>query len=170
LEVVFAFFANPANLPLLMPPKLETRIEEAKLMVPETARPPMPSLVAKLPSVAAGAGSEILIGFFPFAWPRVRMQSRVRITEFEWNSHFCDEQIQGPFHRFHHRHSTSAAVRKGVHGTEVTDTIEYSLPFGAIGNLGNGMIRRNLMRTFAHRQQRLNEVLAAVLRLAEQCG
>lgn len=29
VELVFAFFANPSNLPHLMPPRLKTRIEDA---------------------------------------------------------------------------------------------------------------------------------------------
>jgi ligand-binding SRPBCC domain-containing protein len=152
-----------------MPPKLETRIEEAELVAPKKPRPAAPSLAGKLPSVAAGEGSEILLSFCPCVWPRVRMKSRVRITEFEWNSHFCDEQVHGPFRRFDHRHTTKAEVRKGVQGTLVTDTIEYSLPFGALGSLGNGMIRRRLEEMFVHRQRRLTELLMAMLRLAEQC-
>jgi ligand-binding SRPBCC domain-containing protein len=168
LELVFAFFANPSDLPLLMPPKLETRIEDSNLVAPIKPRPPVPPLVGKLPSVAAGAGSEILIGFRPFAWPRVRVKSKVRITEFEWNSHFCDEQIVGPFARFNHCHSTRTEVRNGVQGTLVTDTIEYSLPFGIVGSLGNSIVRRKLAETFAYRQQRLPEVLTAVFRLAAE--
>lgn len=169
LELVFAFFANPAELPLLMPSNLETRIEESKLVAPR-ARPLAPKFVGRLPSVAAGVGSEILISFRPFIWPRLRLKSLVRVTEFEWNSHFRDKQIHGPFRRFDHIHITKAEVRKGVEGTLVTDTIEYSLPFGAIGSLGNGMIQRQLEAMFAHRQQRLTELLMAVMRLADQCG
>ena len=168
LELVFAFFANPADLPLLMPPKLDTRIEQMKLIAPKEPRPPVPPVVGKLPSIAAGVGSEILVSFRPFAWPRIRVKSKVRITEFGWNSHFCDEQIVGPFARFDHRHSIVAEVRNGVPGTLVTDTIEYSLPFGIIGSLGNGSARRKLAETFAHRQERLPEVLTAVFRLATE--
>jgi ligand-binding SRPBCC domain-containing protein len=170
LEMVFAFFSNPAELPRLMPPRLETRIEESELVAPKKPRPPVPPMVGKLPSVTAGAGSELLISFRPFAWPRLRMKSRVRITEFVWNSYFCDEQVQGPFKSFDHRHTTTAEVRKGVQGTLVTDAIEYSLPFGPLGVLGNGMILRNLEAMFEHRQQKLAELLTALLRLAQQCG
>jgi len=170
LEMVFAFFADPAELPRLMPPKLGTRIEESELVAPKKPRPASPSLAGKLPSAAAGVGSEILVSFCPCIWPRFRIKSRVRITEFEWNSHFCDEQIEGPFQRFDHRHTAKAVVRKGVQGTQVTDTIEYSLPFGAIGSLGNGIIRRQLEAMFTYRQQKLIELLTAVRRLGEQCG
>ena len=93
-----------------------------------------------------------------------------RSTEFVWNSYFCDEQVQGPFKSFDHRHTTTAEVRKGVQGTLVTDAIEYSLPFGPLGVLGNGMILRNLEAMFEHRQQKLAELLTALLRLAQQCG
>jgi ligand-binding SRPBCC domain-containing protein len=54
-----------------------------------------------------------------------------------------------------------------VQGTLVTDTIEYSLPFGIFGSLGNAIVRRKLAQTFASRQERLPEVLTAVFRLAD---
>ena len=155
---------------MLMPLRLETRIEELNLVAPKKARAQSSSIVRTLPSVAAGADTEILISFCPIAWPRVRMKSRVRITDFEWNNHFCDEQIKGPFKHFDHRHTTRAEVRKGVQGTLVTDAIEYSLPFGAIGGLANGMIRHQLETMFAYRQQRLSELLTAISRLSQQCG
>ncbi len=167
-ELVFTFFIDPSNLPLLMPQRMEMRIEEMDLQAPP-ARPAVSEIVRRLPAVTAGAGSEILISFFPLPWLRMRVQSRVRITEFEWDSHFCDDQIQGPFKRFHHRHAVQSAVRRGVRGTLVTDTIDFALPFGPLGNLGKGFVRRNLAESFEHRQNRLPEVLATVVRLAKEC-
>jgi ligand-binding SRPBCC domain-containing protein len=89
-----------------------------------------------------------------------------RITEFQWNSHFCDEQIQGPFALFHHRHDARAEVRDGVLGTRLTDVIDYALPFGFIGALAGGLVRRKLAKMFAYRQRVLPESLTIVARLA----
>lgn len=169
VELVFAFFANPANLPHLMPPRLETRIEDAR-MQPPPARPLAADPARRFLSVAAGVGSEILISFYPVRWFPKRVSWMARITEFEWNSHFCDEQIRGPFDAFQHRHGIQAETRNGVEGTLVTDEIDYSLPFSLIGQLGSGMVRRQLEQSFAHRQQRLPEILAIVSRQAAKRG
>jgi ligand-binding SRPBCC domain-containing protein len=120
--------------------------------------------------VAAGVGSEILISFYPIRWFPRRVSWMARITEFEWNSHFCDEQIRGPFHAFQHRHGIQAETRDEVEGTLVTDEIDYSLPFGLLGQLGSALVLRQLEQSFAHRQQRLPEILAIASRQAAKRG
>jgi ligand-binding SRPBCC domain-containing protein len=89
-----------------------------------------------------------------------------RITEFEWNSHFCDEQTRGPFAQFHHRHGVCAEMRKGIEGTLVSDAIDFALPFGILGRMAGVMVRRNLEKSFAYRQKRLPEILAAAAQQA----
>jgi ligand-binding SRPBCC domain-containing protein len=160
VELVFAFFANPTNLPHLMPAKLNTRIEDARIQPP----PPRPVAVdpaRRFKSVAAGTGSEILISFFPIPWVPRRVSWMARITEFAWNSHFCDEQVRGPFASFHHRHGIEAETREGIEGTLVSDKVEFTLPFGFIGQLGTVFVKANLKKSFAYRQKRLPEILAA---------
>jgi ligand-binding SRPBCC domain-containing protein len=116
--------------------------------------------------VAAGVGSEILISFYPIPWVPKRVSWMARITEFEWNSHFCDEQVRGPFESFKHRHGIRAELRDGIEGTLVTDEIEFSLRYGSIGRMGGVLVRRELARSFAHRQKRLPEILEATARQA----
>src|SRR4051812_36832837 len=94
LERVFLFFANPANLPRIMPPSTG-----AELLRVELLPPPEVSAVTASSSrdPLAGIGSQIIVSvrilpFLPF-----RMQWIAKITEFEWNHHFADEQISGPF-------------------------------------------------------------------------
>jgi ligand-binding SRPBCC domain-containing protein len=110
----------------------------------------------------------MLISFSPIRWFPRRFHWRVRITEFVWNSHFCDVQIQGPFAQFRHRHSIRPEVRDGVDGTLITDEIDFALPFGLIGRLGNATVRRLLAKSFGHRQQRLPEALVFAARLAAE--
>ena len=165
VELVFAFFANPSNLPHLMPPRLKTRIEDARVQ-PPPARPVAQNPARRYRSVAAGEGSEILVSFYPIRWVPRRISWMTRITEFAWNSHFQDEQIRGPFTAFRHRHGIQAEFRDGVEGTLVTDEIEYALPYGFIGRLGGALVRRRLERAFAHRQKRLPEILTAAARQA----
>jgi ligand-binding SRPBCC domain-containing protein len=165
VELVFAFFANPSNLPHLMPPRLKTRIEDARMQPPPT-RPVAPDPARRFRSVAAGEGSEILISFYPIAWVPKRLGWMARITEFVWNSHFRDEQIRGPFSEFRHRHGIQAEFRDGVEGTLVADEIEYALPYGFLGRLGGLLVKRQLEQSFAHRHKRLPEILAVAARQA----
>ena len=160
VELVFAFFANPANLPRLMPPSLQTRIEDARIL-PPPPRPEHPDPARRFNSVAAGVGSEILISFLPISWIPRRVSWTARITAFAWNSHFCDEQVRGPFKLFRHRHGIEAEARDGVLGTRVSDDVEFELPFGVLGSLAGILVKSNLASSFAYRQGRLPVMLAA---------
>jgi ligand-binding SRPBCC domain-containing protein len=161
VELVFAFFSNPANLPHLMPPELKTRIEDAHL-TPPPPRPLNPDPARRFTGVAAGIGSEIVVTFCPLRWVPRRIGFTARITEFVWNSHFSDEQVSGPFATFRHRHGIQSETCDGIEGTLVSDTIEFALPFGPLGRLALGFFRSQ----FAYRQRRLPEVLAVVARQA----
>jgi ligand-binding SRPBCC domain-containing protein len=169
VELVFAFFANPANLPHLMPPQQKTRVEDARIQ-PPPVRPVAQDPARRFLSVAAGVGTEVLISFVPTAWVPKRLSWMARITEFVWNSHFCDEQVRGPFTEFRHRHGIQAEMRDGVEGTLVADEIEYALPYGVLGQMGGLLLRRALKRAFAHRQKRLPEILAVAARQAARRG
>src|SRR6202795_258282 len=110
VEHVFLFFANPKNLPRLMPPWMDTRIENLRLV------PPVLGTAAKLSSSTpiAGMGSEIVTSFRVLPSLPIRKTWIARITEFEWNSHFADIQVQGPFQSWLHRHELAPEVRNGV--------------------------------------------------------
>jgi len=165
VELVFAFFANPANLPHLMPPRQKMRIEDVRLQAPPP-RPVAQDPARRFLSVAGGVGTEIMISFLPLAWVPKRMSWMARITEFAWNSHLCDEQVRGPFASFRHRHGLQPEAREGVEGTLVADEIEFALPWGVLGQIGGVFLKHELSRTFAHRQKRLPEILSLAARQA----
>lgn len=140
--------------------KAPKQIEDARI-APPPQRPVHPNPTRRFKSVAAGEGSEILISFFPIAWVPERVSWLARMTEFKWNSHFCDAQVRGPFRRFRHRHWIVAEVRDGVEGTLGSDDVEFELPLGFPGRIGGVFVRRELTRSFAYRQKLLPEILAA---------
>jgi ligand-binding SRPBCC domain-containing protein len=158
VDRVFLFFANPNNLPRIMPS--ETRTELAALrLVPPT----IPAEYSAVPNrhSLAGVGSEIVTYFRFLAFLPFRAQWIALITEFEWNHHFADIQKKGPFKRFEHRHEFSAETRNGVNGTTVRDVIEYDPGFGMLGDLAQRLfIAPSLKQTFEYRQNMLEKLLS----------
>ena len=163
VDVVFAFFANPYNLPALMPGRLKTRVESVR-WVPAPPSPLEAGTQWAPSTMAAGVGSEIRLSLCPVAYVPMRVHWLAKITEFVWYSHFCDEQMRGPFERFRHRHGIRSEIQNGRMGTLLTDEIEYSLPFGSIGQLWDEAVHRQLKQTFALRQERLPRILDDAVR------
>lgn len=160
VELVFAFFANPDNLPRLMPSWQKARIEEAAF-----TPPPPPTASTKLNTIAAGAGTRLTLSFRPFPYSPIRIPWEAEISEFVWNDRFCDTQLRGPFAYWRHCHSVRSEARTNpsgalIPGTLLRDDIEYELPFGKLGDLAQRLfIARQLGGTFAYRRTRTNELL-----------
>jgi ligand-binding SRPBCC domain-containing protein len=158
VDTVFAFFANPENLPSLMPAWQKARIEEVSF------GPPPPQPVASS-SITAGAGTRLTISFRPFPYSPIRLQWDAEISEFVWNDHFCDRQLRGPFAYWHHCHLIRPETRtegsgSPTPGTLLEDKVDYELPLGKLGDIANGfIISRQLHRTFTYRHTRTTELL-----------
>jgi ligand-binding SRPBCC domain-containing protein len=157
LEQVFQFFASPENLPRIMPPSAETRIERVYLMPP----PPAPASHSFRPlRTLAGVGSEVVTSFRLAPPLAFRGRWIARITEFEWDHHFADIQAQGPFASWLHRHEFAPEVRNNVNGTLVRDRIEYEIGFGILGRIAQSVfVERQMNATFAYRQKVLERLL-----------
>jgi ligand-binding SRPBCC domain-containing protein len=156
LAHVFAFFADPNNLPRIMPPASSTQIVSLELKPP---RPDLSRSVA-VTETLAGPGSKIVTSFRLFSFLPFRKQWIARITEFEWNHHFADTQEKGPFQSWNHRHQFAAVVRNGVSGTIVRDLVEYEIGFGPFGAIAQNLfVARQIQQTFAYRQNILESLL-----------
>ena len=70
---------------------------------------------------------------------------------------FVDRQVDGPFAAWRHEHRF---VSRGEHESELEDHVEYKLPLGAAGALGETMVRHSLERLFRYRHARLRHDLA----------
>jgi len=152
-ERVFAFFADPSNLPPLMPKWQQARIEKARLVAPMPATSPG--------SAAAGKGSLLTISFRPIPLVPFRLEWDAFIAEFHWNEFFCDEQLRGPFKYFRHCHRIREEIRNEVTGTLVSDAVEYELPMGPLGEMANTLaMKRQIRGLFAYRQKMLPGLLA----------
>lgn len=89
-------------------------------------------------------------------------------TEYAPPHRFADKQVSGPFASWHHHHEfreLDPAV-SGDHST-LTDSVEYRLPAGGLGNgIGGAVVRKKLESMFAYRHR----VTADDLRLIQRYG
>ena len=143
--------------------QMKTRIDEARLTLPPELPASSEQLFRNIDggiSSAAGVGSEIQVSFSPFSWSKKRVNWTARVIDFEWNSYIRDEQVHGPFREFRHRHGITVESRYGRVGTLISDDIQYVMPYGLLGQLGDGFVQRLLARSFEERQKQLPKLLA----------
>jgi len=163
VDLVFGFFANPGNLPRLMPAWQKTRIEKADFAAPPPRLDGSPGMLFQ--ATVAGAGTRMTISFRPFPFSPVRATWEAEITEFVWNEHFCDVQHRGPFSYWRHSHRLTAVSRVGAtggrsDGTLLRDEVEYALPLGRLGDFANSLVVAQQMKSiFAYRQARTATLL-----------
>jgi len=130
---VFPFFADAANLDRLTPPELRLRI------------------VTPLPiAMQAGAFIDYRISLFgvAFDW-------RTRISRWEPDVCFVDEQVRGPYGLWEHTHRFSETAA----GTRMEDVVRWSLPLAPFGEIVAPLVRRELDRIFAYRERALRHAL-----------
>lgn len=154
--LVFAFFANPKNLPPLMPGWQHARIDEATYCPP----PPRPEGTPVYPSLAAGSGTKLTIT--ARAMPLLPLRGRwdALIEDFRWNEGFCDVQLRGPFAYWRHCHSVrDAASPEGEPGTVVRDHVTFELPLAPMSQVGLPAVYASFAVLFRYRQARTAELL-----------
>ena len=77
------------------------------------------------------------------------------ITHVDEGKYFVDEQRFGPYALWHHKHFIKP-IHKGV---EMTDIIDYKIPFGILGQLVHPIIvAPKLKEIFEFRKHALNEM------------
>jgi ligand-binding SRPBCC domain-containing protein len=149
VDRVFAFFADPRNLPRLMPVWQDARIDSLELQPPENGA-----------RHAAGRGSRILLSFRPVPLSPIRLRWLALIDEYVIDHHFCDMQVTGPFGYWRHCHLMSAETHGNTAGTRITDVVDYEWPRGPvrslIGLLGG---RLQIRRIFHYRQRQCLRLL-----------
>ena len=129
-EDLFDFYADAFNLERLTPPWL--RFE-----------------VVTDPPIHMRAGVEI---DYRLRLHGLHLKWRSRITAWDPPHRFVDEQIRGPYRTWVHEHTF--APHHG--GTLVGDRVQYAMLGGWLAD--RLLVRRDLRRIFAFRQQRLAEI------------
>ncbi|MGA7158863.1 MAG: SRPBCC family protein [Acidobacteriaceae bacterium] len=153
IEMVFAFFADPNNLPRLMPPWQHARIDNRSLVTPLPPKQPFPGYER----ITAGSGTRLTLSFRPIPLSPVRITWLALIEDFRWLESFCDVQLRGPFRYWRHCHT----VESHRSGTLLHDEVEYELPLGPLSPLADKLfIHRQIVATFNYRHRRTLELLA----------
>jgi ligand-binding SRPBCC domain-containing protein len=130
---VFAFFADPANLARVSPPRLRLR------------------LLTPVPALSAGAVLD-----FRVSWLGLPLRWRSYVREYDPPHRFVDVQVRGPWARWEHRH----LFLEEEDGTWVEDRVTYRLPLGGLGTLLHAaVVQRQIRTAWAFRQRRLAELL-----------
>ena len=161
LPRVFAFFADPHNLPRIMPPAQGAKIFKLNLVPPRFAEGARPKGFERM----AGAGTEIYFKFRALPYIPIHECWTALVTEFSYNEYFCDVQKQGPFKSWHHTHFFEAKAVDGRDGTVVGDEVEYEVGFGVVGKfLEKVIFHRAMAAIFEHRKKALEKVFASEIK------
>ncbi len=130
LDEVFSFFSDARNLERLTPPWLRFEI-----VTPE----PIPM----------HEGAELR---YRLRWHGLPLRWTSRITDWSPPVLFVDEQVHGPYRIWRHEHRFEEVEG----GTRVRDRVRYAVP--APGFVERFLVRPDLERVFAYRQERLREI------------
>ncbi len=96
-------------------------------------------------AIEEGGTAELSVAVGPL---RKRWVARYR--EVDPPAGFVDEQVEGPFSTWIHHHQFEAVDRDK---SRLTDQVEYSLPFGAAGQIAAQWVPNRLNRTFRYRHR-----------------
>ncbi len=143
IEDVWNFFSNPENLVKITPKEMHMRI------------------INKGEVGSLYKGMTIGYKLFPFFDFPVRWSTEIMRVDKPYE--FEDQQKSGPYEVWRHKH----LFREVPGGVEMTDIIEYRIPFGFIGEmLDQLLIHKRLEYVFNYRREKIEEIFGVVQRIA----
>ena len=135
LAEVWSFFGRPENLAGITPPWLGFRVTSA-------------------PQETMYAGMIISYTVSPLLG--LALSWVTEITQCSEPHFFVDEQRLGPYRLWHHQHH----FREVAGGVEMRDLVHYQLPFGPLGTVASGLVRRRLEAVFDYRRAAVQRLFA----------
>ena len=133
LTEVFPFFCDAINLETITPPELHFQI-----------------ITPKPIKVALGTVVDYRLQLYA-----IQFRWRSEITVWRPPYEFVDEQVQGPYRLWIHRHQFYE--ENGT--TVIQDTVRYQLPLWPLGEVVFPLLKLQLRRIFKYRQQATRDAL-----------
>lgn len=138
IKTAWDFFSSPKNLSVITPPEMGFVVTSA---LPEQMYPGMMITYTVKPMLG-----------IPVTW--VTEITHVREQQF-----FVDEQRVGPYSIWHHQHFFKPIDG----GIEMTDIVDYKLPFGIIGDIVQPfLVKPRLEHIFNYRNEKLEELFGKI--------
>ncbi|NTW55250.1 MAG: SRPBCC family protein [Chlorobaculum sp.] len=139
IESAWDFFSMPDNLARITPPEMMLRANRGS-----TGR-------------SIHEGMHLNFVLYPFMMIPVRWTTEImRVSKPDF---FEDRQLEGPYELWHHTHRFRAIEG----GTEMTDIVEYALPFDMLGEVVEALIvGRRLDEVFEYRRRKVAEILGVM--------
>lgn len=129
---VFSFFGAAENLEILTPPWLNFHITKKS-----TDTISMGSLI----------DYKLKIHKIPVRW-------RTKISEWNPESSFVDDQLKGPYKKWHHVHTFESVPG----GTLISDDVTFQMPGGIFGKLVVPIVKKDVQAIFNYRQEKIREI------------
>lgn len=133
VEQLYAFHADPDNLPSITPPGIKVQIIQMPRNITEGSR----------------AELSIRRGLLGFRWT-------LRFEKIEPPHCIVDVALRSPFAAFRHEHRFEAM---GASRALLRDTVTFVLPLGWLGKLFEPLIVRDMNTMFAYRHARTKAML-----------
>jgi ligand-binding SRPBCC domain-containing protein len=136
LTEAWSFFSSPKNLAVITPPYMRFKI-----------------LYISRPDDDVYAGQ--LIRYTVGVMPGVNVHWVTEITHVNKPQSFIDEQRFGPYALWHHQHH----FKEVAGGIEMTDEVNYAIPFGILGRLANWLfVGKKVTTIFDYRYTTLEKL------------
>ena len=136
LDEAWDFFSTPSNLEKLTPKDIGFKI-----------------ISSSHDKMVEGQIIAYKIKVLPMIWVRWVTE----ITHVKDREYFVDDQRDGPYKMWHHRHT----FREVEGGVEMNDEVHYIMPFGIIGRIAHCLfVKKKLENIFAYRAEALDEVVS----------
>ena len=135
IDKVWDFISSPNNLKLITPPHMGFQI------------------ISQMDSEKMYPGQIIAYKVSPFAG--IKLTWVTEITHVDNYEYFVDEQRFGPYTLWHHKHF----IKPIKNGVEMTDIIDYKIPFGFLGDIANSiLVKKQLQTIFDYRFKKVVEI------------
>lgn len=133
LENIFSFFSKAENLQEITPKFLDFKI------ISKSTQEIQPGTLITYSMKLHG---------FPIQW-------KTLIKEYVPNKYFIDNQEQGPYSLWYHRHE----FERVGNGTLIRDIVKYKLPMGLIGkNLVGAFVAKDVQKIFDYRRKTICKI------------